>query len=75
MNDRSSESILTGRPFGGVAIPWNKWLSTSISCIDSDDQDGRFISVKLLVNDAADIIITCVYFTCKKSNIEYVQAL
>jgi len=28
MNDRSSESILTGRPFGGVVILWNKRLST-----------------------------------------------
>ena len=67
MDNKVASGILVGRPFGGVAILWNKKLSNCVNILDSDDTDGRFISIKLC-NKAAtivnSIVLTCVYFPC-----------
>jgi len=72
MNVKADNNILIGRPFGGVAILWNKKLSNSICIIDSDEQDGRYLSVKIHITKGVDIILTCVYFPCLKSKADYV---
>ena len=73
MDHKVSSGILVGRPFGGVAILWNKKLSNCVNLLDCDHTYGRFISIKLCnkVNiNVNSIVLTCVYFPCFLLDIE-----
>jgi len=72
INEKTDKSILVRRRFGGVAVLWNKNLSNNICIIESDDVNGRYVSVKVHIKTCVDIILTCVYFPCVKSKAEYV---
>jgi hypothetical protein len=71
MDKKAALGSLVGRPFRAVAILCKKSLSKYITLIESDADDGRFISVKLRVG-SKNFCITCVYFPCVYSVVEYV---
>lgn len=54
----TSQGLLRGRPYGGVAILWRKSMFSSVSIIECDDV--RFTAIKIEVNDRS-IIVICVY--------------
>ena len=62
MNMKTSQDILVGRPFGGVAVLRRKELSKYFTIIDKDDANDKFIS--FIINKYFDrsIVISCVYF-------------
>jgi len=64
VDEKVASSILVGRPFGGVAVVWRKNLSSRMKMLDSDDEEGRFISVKLCTSGTRDVVVTCVCFPC-----------
>ena len=64
MTRKSSEGIISGRPFGGVAILWNKCLSSCITLADKDEVNGRFISILVKGFTNEDIILSCIYLPC-----------
>src|ERR1043165_7900519 len=70
MDKKVASGILTGRPFGGVAILCRKSLANRIQLTESDVSEGRFLSIKLLCSDR-NIIITCVYFPCISNTEDY----
>ena len=59
MDAKSCHGPLTGRPFGGVAILWNKKLSPVIEVVGTDTE-GRGLSVRLRGTDNKSIVLTCV---------------
>ena len=71
MNTKAAEGIISGRPFGGVAILWNKSLTKYINKIDSEDNSGKCLSMKLCLGTQV-IILTCVYFPCNKPGNDYI---
>ena len=64
MTDKLSCGILSGRPFGGVAILWNKVI-TDTKIIKIDQSSGRYIALGINLNKDM-LIIHCVYFPCKQ---------
>lgn len=71
MNNKCSQNILIGRPFGGVAILFRKSFINNIKIMSSDEYEGRYLSVKLKCAPN-DIIITNVYFPTNCAQNEYV---
>ena len=67
MVNKCASNIITGRPFGGVAIIWRKNLSSCLKILDYDSSDGRYLSIRINQN-TVDYVITCVYFPCISSN-------
>ena len=73
MNNKVASGILTGRPFGGTSILWNKKLAHRVQILNHDTDDGRFISIEISgLNVCSDIIITCVYLPCVSTSSDYV---
>ena len=70
MDDKISRGIMCGRPFGGTAILWRKNLGINVKLLDKD-KNGRFITVSI----SDKIIVTCVYFPCQSSSVDYVVEL
>jgi hypothetical protein len=64
MTCKSSEGIVSGRPFGGVAILWSKSLASYTTLVEKDEENGIFISIILTRHTNPDHIISCVYFPC-----------
>ena len=69
MNSLLSSSLLRGRPFGGVAFLWHKYLASHISYVGSD-VDGRCMAIRLTINCRVTILFT-VYFPCLSSKASY----
>lgn len=53
--------ILTGRPYGGIAIVWHPEIDNAITLVETDSK--RVCAIKLLVNDAEYLIFN-VYMPC-----------
>jgi len=70
MNSKSAEGLLLGRPFGGVAILWKNCIDKYIQVVEKDDDNGKYLSVRLRIG-TNDIILTCVYFPYYKSTYDY----
>ena len=49
MNNKVSQNILTGRPFGGVAILWEKKLSELLTISCKGSHVRRFLSVLIIM--------------------------
>jgi hypothetical protein len=64
-----SSGVLVGRPFGGIAILWNKRLSKNITFL-SADQDGRCLAIKVDF-PSSTIIVVNVYFPCSERSSSY----
>jgi len=75
MEGKLADGILSGRPFGGVAILWKQSLSHLLSIEKKDETNGKLLSVKLRGIGVQDIIISCVYFPCYKSSNDYIIEL
>ena len=67
MLGKSENSIIVGRPFGGVAILYNKFIFKNIKILEKDCTDGRFIAINF-VSSMFDLIVHCVYFPCRSSS-------
>ena len=74
MNAKAAAGILVGRPFGGVAVLWRKSLSNRITILESDDAEGKFLSIKLAGCGTKDLVITCVYLPCVTTSRDYIIA-
>ena len=72
MNAKAAAGILTGRPFGGVAILWRKTISCFVKILEIDQDNGKFISIRLHRPALSDLIITCVYFPCLSTPRDYI---
>jgi exonuclease III len=70
MNSRLENGILLGRTFGGTAILVNANLLKHVIFIESDQEFGRFVSIRFQKADV-DIIITNVYFPYFKTSPDY----
>jgi len=70
MDDKISRGIMYGRPFGGTGILWRKNLGTNVKLIHKD-KNGRLITVSI----SDKIMVTCVYFPCRSSSVDYVVEL
>jgi hypothetical protein len=66
MDDAVSRGILCGRPFGGTGILWRKNNGVTVKLLNKDT-NGRSITVSI----SDKIVVTCVYFPCQSSSIEY----
>lgn len=71
MDSKASNGILTGRPFGGVAIMWRKSLSNNVALLDWDRNDGRFASIMIQNVCKKNIVLTNVYFPCLGQHRDY----
>ena len=74
MDDTTSRHILSGRPFGGVAILWRKKFNVNIKYIGSDSE-GRCLSILLSTGLNRNIVITSVYFPCYDSLTNYLTSI
>lgn len=70
MDDKISRGIMYGRPFGGTGILWRKNLGINVKLIHKDN-NGRSVTVSI----SDKIMVTCVYFPCQSSSIDYVVEL
>ena len=70
MDNKCATSILTGRPYGGVAVLFRKCFSEHIQLLSCDLNEGRFISFKLKCIDRS-IVITNVYFPYSCAHNDY----
>jgi len=50
MTNKVASGLMTGRPFGGVSLLWNKRYSASIKVGECDKEEGSFISILLKLN-------------------------
>jgi exonuclease III len=64
MTRKASLSIVSGRPFGGVAILWRKKLSNYITLSEKDEENGKFIAILIQSYSARYLCLSCVYFPC-----------
>ena len=72
MDDVLCDGLLTGRPFGGVSILYNKNLGGIISFVAADD--GRVICVKLKTTDVQLLLFGC-YFPYNDHGLKYKNSL
>ena len=71
MTYKASLNILSGRPFGGIAIRWRKNLS-NFSIINSKDENtGRFVSVTINNYFSQSVVISCAYFPWFVNKLDY----
>ena len=70
MDKKISSGILTGRPHRGVSIVFKKSLCKLIQVIETDTDNGQFITIKFL-SSVKNVFMTCVYFPCAGSFTEY----
>ena len=72
MNSSLSFGLLRGRPFGGVAFVWHKYLAWHIYYVDSDGE-GRCTAIRLTINCRVIILFAnfAVYFPCLSSKDSY----
>lgn len=52
-------TIIHGRPYGGVAILYNKYLAKTIEHVQVDS--NRICAIKLIFDNRKDILVICVY--------------
>ena len=71
MESKIESGLLCGRPFGGTAIMWNRSLGSCIKILEKDDNNGKYVCIRLS-DDAIDIIITCVYLPYFRQNNDYI---
>ena len=70
MNNYVSNGLLYGHPYGCVSIMWHGSLSHRIQVLFTDEQEGRYVTVKLKCTHV-NIILSCIYFPCLTSTVEY----
>ena len=68
MESKINDSYLTGRPFGGTAVMYNKHLSYRVSKVDTDSP--RCTGIKLMLDNHCDVVIVCVYMPFLNSSME-----
>jgi len=73
MNSKCGEGIVTGRPFGGIAVMWRASLSSFVSLCSSDN-DGRVISVKVSYRGSTMLLFGC-YFPYNDQSSMYANAV
>lgn len=73
MEDKCKEGLLTGRPYGGVAVAVRKSLKHNIRFCGSD-LDGRVICVKVISRSIKLLIFGC-YFPCNDNSQNYLDSL
>ena len=74
----TSAHILTGRPYGGVAIMYRKGISRSVTQLTIDS--NRVCAIHVRGADNVDILVLCIYMPCDKMlinecNIDYENTL
>jgi exonuclease III len=74
----SKNAILTGRPFGGVAIIYNKKYAKYVQCIKMISR--RLCAIKVCLPSSFTFILVCVYCPCDtyskyKCNEDYLQLM
>jgi len=70
----SKASILCGRPYGGVAILYEKSIAKYVETVSI--QSNRVTGVTVCINSAMSVLVLCVYLPCDNysqtvTNIEY----
>ena len=69
MTARLEQSILRGRPFGGVAFLWNKSINSNVQYIGCDSMN-RCVAIKLSTANRV-VIIFNVHFPCHSDTAAY----
>jgi len=69
MSRDMGSGILQGRPYGGVAMVWNKQCNQFIKTV-SCDQSGRCCCIKVQAGNRSVLVVN-VYFPCLNQNKDY----
>ena len=73
MNSKCEQGIVSGRPFGGIAVLWRASLRKYISFCSSDT-DGRVISLKAPYRGSTMLLFGC-YFPYNDQSSMYVNSV